>query len=421
MERHQLRGTMDVKENAAVLRIRGNNAEQLLSSLREEELLAPNCQLAAPEQEASAAGVGAWLKRNIVRAAASLYMLGNVFVTAGGFNRRSQALAANDPKALGGANAEIATGLAFTAGDAVMLAFGHRSPEQQLNTVARKLGDLAASEGWELASTSPIRLAQEKNASGLQRAGNFMRENVIAFKSVAEISAGVAFTIAGWQQRNYKKAASGALIATGFALGQLIPERKPAYFREEKTRDVNHDGMWNRLRHWIEEKPMRIMGAMTLTNNALVTWGALDERKKLGGAKGPWVNNLVQAGTFAAANVLLANSSKTNAQTTDMLMDQAYAMAANVALDLPPEQRSAAITKLAECLASQPEIDATRDEALAALTQRVQQQASVLEPAKLAKIHREDYQTEHDAVPGKWRETVRRQKAEQRTHHHERS
>ena len=447
MAEQQLTGSFDVQEGLPVLRVRTSQPEAMLKRLETASFIAPNASQSLVKHDPAQPKptLTERIKRNTVRLAGAFYMVGNLFTVASGLKRLSHAKQVNLLPEIKGAKAELLTGLAFTAGDSVMLAFGHRTPEQQLDKVARSIADIAKVEGWEIPATSPIKLALARSDTTGERLGNFLREHVLAFKAVTEVTAGAAFAVAGLRQENMKKAASGALLATGFALGQIIPERKPAYFRDHVNEGTQDHSAWGRFKEWIERKPMRVSGSIAFTNNVMTAWGALDESKKAIGSQGFWKYNMGQAGSFMAANALLFTSSKTNTQTVACLLDQAYAMSSNLVLQLSPEKREHAIEALARTLARQPEIDATFDEARTALTERVTLQERALigqkvEPAPeelvtqpvpsfaervgqrtgidLASYGKQkDQRTDGDAVPREWGETVRREKTDQAAHH----
>lgn len=491
MRENKFTGSYGSVDEQPVLRLRGTGIARVQSALVGGNLVGESLnEEASPDDRLPPPTFKERFKSNIVRFAAGIYIFSNTVTTIGGWLRVNEAksrVVGNDPEAikfrddhLSGGKNQMRMGTLFNVGDGFMLAFGHRSAEQQLDSVARRLGDFVHSNSWTIPDSSPIRLAQKRNASLPQRMGNFLRENIIPLKATTEILASFFGILSGLDLKIKGKVVAGSLIASGFILSQIVPERKTAYFREEEERkSAQRDfglggsekkGFFGRTWDAIKHKPMLLTGVFTIGNNVSSLIGAAGESRipigieRTEASKNFWAVDATAQTTFIAANTLLALSSKNNTERASTIMDHAYSMASDLILCQSEDIRPRVTKKLAEFLADQPEVDATPGEAFAALNAQVAAKACLLmppaqpeavaqesAPSMVAKLgleprlekqlidrapmplergplerltlqrqHAENHRPKGDAVPGEWRETVRGQEAQQEAHDHQR-
>ncbi len=478
MLKHKLTGAYGQIEGQPVLRLRSKETDRVISALQQDGLVGDvQGKEASPEDGLPKPTFAQRFKSNIVRYAAAVYIFSNTTMMLGGFLRHreasgrtvtSDAFALKGDDQRGGKNQMIMGGL-FNLGDLLMLTFGHRSVEQQLDSVSRRLGSFAERNSWTVPDSSPIRLSEKRNDSFGERIANTLREHIIHIKAAAEITASYFGFQSGKQLQNTGKQVSSSLIASGFILSQAVPERKSAHFREqEEIRSQQRDsglggketpGLFGRIGNAIQRKPMLLTGLFTVGNNVAGLIGAAHERKTAIGSKNFWAVDATAQTAFIGANTLLALSSKNNTERAATIMEHAYGMASDLILCQTAEIRPIVLEKLANFLAEQPEVDATVTEAKTALEamvaakdcllERPQQPALAadatkelaaaekarsgmverlgLEPRKptseklpLQREHAQNHRPEPDAVPSEWRETVRGQEAQQEAHHYER-
>lgn len=425
----------DVVDSKPVLRVRGyENVPALLKRLSDVGVVqgAPTQQSTA-EDTPPKQGLVSFIKENSLKLSAGLYILGNTFAITSGILR-------------GGDKAQMAIGGSFMAGDVLMYAFGHKSGEEQYNSVMRRFHTFMKAEQFDIPGGSQMSPSLfQGDGSMSSKVSEFMKDNIVAFKSVTEIAGGVASIKAGMNQNNMKKLAGGAAILTAFGGALMIPERKPAFFREQEQNGVYGQrvdpGLFGGVGEKIQRKPLLFTAPFLLSKNASTIWGALDERKRGGmpngidkeisetqgelaalnraprnvltddkiretdnklqnlqkefdihdkgifrDSKKDWLKNaswlkgsnawkfdIATEASFVAANSLLAMSSKTAGGSGDKLSERLYNVAANMVLAQKPEQKDRALAAMAKFIASQPEVDATEQEALAHISKEVSQ------------------------------------------------
>lgn len=173
--------------------------------------------------------------------------------------------------------------------------------------------------------------------------------------------------------RDYYKAGAGALVMAGALTGLFI---------QEKKQDPNHTptGPVDKLKHWVEEKPLRTTGLLYNLNNIVTLKSALDERKNYRASEGviaySYIPKLVMVGTYAIANILLGKSSKQNSKASDE--DKAFyealeQAAAGVVNAQPPALQAQVLQQVAGYLAAQPEVHISGRELAKGMEERLQE------------------------------------------------
>ncbi len=476
----------DMVDSQPVLRVRGyENIPSLFKRLSDVGLVqgAPTQQSTA-EDTPPKQGIGAFIKENSLKLSAGLYILGNTFAITSGILR-------------GGDKAQMAIGGSFMAGDVLMYAFGHKSGEEQYNSVMRRFHTFMKAEQFDIPGGSPMSPALfQGDGSMSSKVSEFMKDNIVAFKSVTEIAGGLASIKAGMNQNNMKKLVGGAAILTAFGGAMIIPERKPAFFREQEQNGIYGQrvdpGLFGGIGEKIQRKPLLFTAPFLLSKNASTIWGALDERKRGGMPKGleeeitktqgkldvlnaeprhaltddkirttdsqlkslqkefdthdkgifrdsskSWLKNadwlkgrnawkfdIGTEASFVAANSLLAMSSKTAGGSGDKLSERLYNVAANMVLAQKPEQKERALASMAKFIAGQDEVDATEQEALAKISEKVKQLEShpLLQHAhQHTVVHSNEHSNAlaqqalehanaHETTPAKWAQTIEKQR-----------
>ncbi len=263
---------------------------------------------------------------------------------------------------------KVSVGAMWGVGGLAAARYGNPDAEKQLERLSTKLGDYLKKQN--------IAIPDEPETSLLAKEGGIIDhiESFLyahpseALNAVYAIGAG-QLVRSGMKKSGGKALdfmpdiVSGVLVGAGALAGLLIPERKPASGDQPHT-----------LTEWIQDKPLRVSGALYTANNAAMLWGA-HKKQKLTPQEGSHISRYATAACYIFANAMLFLSNRN--QTEDAKHDLTGRLAdaaAHVVAAQPPELREALVQQVAGFMASQPDIHRSADEIATLLNTRLAHQ-----------------------------------------------
>lgn len=358
---HGWASSSDIRDGKPVLRLTGlPNAEALLTLLQTQHAIegAPHTTTQTANDNAPHGLLDATLK-NSLRASGIFYTIGNLLFIMSGVARKD--------------NAQLGTGLSFTAGDALLTAFGGKDDARQFKSLLIKLKDHLDERGIAIPEHAALNAEVMAGHSGfLETCYDFTHRHINIFKIIAEVLGGGLYFKAGINQNNPRKQAAGAVIVAGWLAAGLIREKKA-----DKD-ELANAGSLEKTAAYIQEKPLRLAGWSGLTHNALSSIGAYEEHQKQralpGGGTSHHYWDIAGIAAMLLGNSLYAISNKTTGGsiTNDDLTEDVYGLAAQVLNRQPPAVRDAAIQATADFLGERTEIKDTRSQVVARLTKEME-------------------------------------------------
>jgi hypothetical protein len=290
--------------------------------------LTPDTQ---PKEEKSS---GFKLKEQSLKAAGWSYMVGDSAIIVSG-------ILENNYKRVG-------VGAYWGLGGLAAARYGNANAEKQLELLSQRLGSYLRRNGVEIPKT-PTTEQLAKKGGVIDHIEAFLYAHPSeTLNTIYALGAG-QLIVSGMQQKIHSDTASGALIAVGALAGLLIPEKKP---------DLSHPthGAFSKALAWVQEKPLRLSGAMYYLNNASMIWGAFEMRKKQPYNKS-YLWRFLTAGSFIFANSMLALSNKKySLEKEQATLEELAKTSATVIAAQPPEVQEALVQQISGYLGLQPEI-----------------------------------------------------------------
>lgn len=360
------------------------------------------------------------VKEDSVRASGVMYLVGDGLLTMAGLLR--------------GDAAEAATGLVWGSTGVVLTAYGKKNPDVQDKILYNKLNEFFKKEGVNLAvEGNEQALTNLAGEQGLEtRMKTFLYDHPVEFNNTLQGLGGVMMAKSGYfNQRNhngtpnYFKTGAGVSVAVG-QWGGMLMQSTP---KEKDDPDPSVGSM-----EWFQEKPLRLTGVLTVTNNLLNLAGAYfhdrpqnhhvdtveraEYERLLEKGKGAQLNtedskhfvalekkmnsfdgvkerdhegkptktamlgeknaawfNVAAAASYMVANALYGMSDKnTSVSLKDIgKMDEVYAVAAHVIGAQKPEVQAGMIEQVAGYLSTQPDVNQKAEDIAAQLKVKVRQ------------------------------------------------
>lgn len=291
------------------------------------------------------------LTGNSLRAAGFAYLVGDAAIIATGMLEK-------DLK-------KVSVGAMWGLGGLAAARYGNPNAEKQLELFSAKLGAYLKKQGVAIPDTPETHLLA-KEGGIIDHIESFLYAHPSeALNAVYAI--GAAQLIRSGMKKSGGKALdfmpdiiSGALVGAGALAGLLIPEKKPEPGKQP-------DG----IEGWIQEKPLRVSGALYAANNAAMLWGA-HKKQKQSPQQGSHVSRYLTAAAYIFANTMLFLSNRN--QTEDVKHDLTGRLcdaAAHVVAAQPPETRATLMQQVAGFMASQPDIHRSANEIASLLNTRL--------------------------------------------------
>ena len=264
--------------------------------------------------------------------------------------------------------------LGYTAGF-IGTRYGSPKSERQLQLVERDLGQYLRQQG--------VTLPKHPTLQNLTQAGGVI-EHVEAFLYAYPTQLmnacfglmGVQFMRAGVRDTNKAQMASGALMMAASLAGLLIQEQKP---------DPEHppQGAMQKTWSWIQEKPLRLTGALLNLNQVFIARDAWNESKNPGN-KAYLLKYLAVAG-FTLCNTMLALSSQGDgggAQLDDVSRKALSEAAAHAIVSQPKEVQNGLLEHVAGFLSTQPYVHMSAADISTQLRQKLSESHIALAPGR---------------------------------------
>lgn len=349
--------TPEVTQKGHQLRVLGFNApEEMIDVLNGQGISAENAQInTIPLKD----GPKKSFFSSTIGASSIFYLIGDVLATISGRKR-------------GNDWAQMATGIAFMAGDLGFVAFSGKEKIDPVVPVISALKEHLQEKGVVIPEGTGI-TAERLAAKGglLETTHDFMTKNINSIKVLAEVLGGAFYYKAGVKQENARKKAAGAVIVGGWAAALLLQEKKtdPATLKDA--------GPLVKLAAKIQDKPLSLAGTAGLVHNGLSLWGAIEERnkemaKKSNGqtATDHYKYDMGMIASMVIANGLFAMSKKghgAGAEISETQLQDVIALSTEIIQALPERQRDSALLESAKIISLQDSISLSQEEILTRL------------------------------------------------------
>ncbi len=291
------------------------------------------------------------LKDNSLKTAGYGYLVGDAALFASG-------LMAGRPK-------EAMSGLLYTVGGLACARYANPSADKQLSQLSHRLGKYFQEQNVTIPDSPDTKQLMEPGGM-IDHVESFMYKYPSQILNATYAVGGLQLMRSGMQYGKHWDTASGALVAAGGIAGLLLKEKKA---------DPDHvpHGIIEKTQAWMQEKPLRVSGALYALNNVTLIMSALAERKA-NPAQKSYMFKFLTAASYIFANTMLSMSSKDNHGKSDAsthALEQLSDTAAKVIAAQPPELQEALVQHVAGFLSSQPEVHFKAEELAAMLTDRL--------------------------------------------------
>lgn len=287
------------------------------------------------------------LKEQSLKAAGYAYLVGDAALFAAGLMEKN----------FKGAS----VGLMWGLGGLAAARYGNPSKEKQLEILTHRLGDYLEKQGVDIPKIAETKMLTAKE-NVVYHVEEFLYSHpsealnaVYAIGAAQMVGSGIA-------QKFKPDISSGALIGAGALAGLLIPERKA---------DASHpaNGSFGKALQWVQEKPLRVSGALYTVNNLSMLWAGFAKRRE-NPAQKSYMLRFATAASYIFANSMLSLSSKAGAandKKSDAVLSGLADTSARVIAAQPQEVQDVLIHNIAAFISSQPEVHKKADEIAALL------------------------------------------------------
>lgn len=310
------------------------------------------------------------LKEKSLKAAGYAYLVGDAALFTAGLMEKN----------IKGAS----VGLLWGLGGLAAARYGNPTKEKQLELLTHRLGDYLQKQGVDIPKMAATKMLTDRE-SVLYHIEEFLYTHpsealnaVYAIGAAQMVGSGVA-------NKFNPDISSGALIGAGALAGLLIPERKP---------DPSHPGnnSLGKALQWVQEKPLRVSGALYGANNIAMLWAGFAKRKE-NAAQKSYVLRFATAASYIFANSMLAISSKSHTGNTpkdDTVMASLADTSARVIIAQPRELQEVLIQHVSAFLASQPEVNRKATEISELLHAKLASMPRLPEESALAELPKKE-------------------------------
>ena len=251
---------------------------------------------------------------------------------------------------LSGRYKEASSGLLWGVGGLACARYGNPDAEKKLELLSCRLRNYLQRQGVAIPENPDTKLLCRKDGL-VDHIEDFLYKYPSQVLNTAYAIGGLQLFRSGLEHSKRWDAASGALISTGALAGLLIPEKKP---------DPDHppEGTIEKAKAWLQEKPLRISGALYTLNNATLVASALGERKANPQQKS-YLFKFLTAASYIFGNAMLAMSSKDHGNALsggNKAMERLADASARVIAAQAPQIQEALVHEISGFLAAQPDV-----------------------------------------------------------------
>lgn len=275
-------------------------------------------------------------KESSLKAAGYSYLVGDAALFASGI--------------MAGRSKEASSGLLYGMAGLICAKYGDPNADQHFKLLTHKLGNYLKQDGIAIPHT-PQTAMLAKDGGIIDHVETFLYTYPSQILNAFFTVGGVQLLRSGLQHKKGWDTASGACVAAGALAGLLIPEKKP---------DPDHPalGPLGKAWEWVQEKPLRLSGALYTINNVTLTASAMQEMRKNPNQKS-YLFKFLTAASYVFANAMLSISSKSHGDSGEMreaskAMEKLADAAARVIAAQPPELQAALLENIAGHLSDQP-------------------------------------------------------------------
>lgn len=306
--------------------------------------------------EALPAKDAGFLRRNSLRLAGILNLIGDVGFLGGGIKTR-------DPY-------KITGGGLYTLGGLNLALFGKVRPEQQRQEVSQGVADIIKTTAGGLPEGSDLAAIDACRNAGL--AGKTLYHHA-AQNTLGVYTAGAAAMLAsGIKKHNAGLGSAGlyyGLSSLVFKLGSfLIPEKNEKENRESGK--IRKGGFLE----WIRQKPLRLFGYGSMVTDSLLALDTYQEYK-YNPQKGSYRWTAVTTITYILADLMMAISNKDHANATGKFSAEDQHRIERLAADAiarePKEMQAGLVRQIAGYLAARPELTGGAEDLAKAISGQV--------------------------------------------------
>ncbi len=227
--------------------------------------------------------------------------------------------------------------------------YGNPKAEKQLEQIYHRLGSYLRKQGVEIPE-NPSTETLAKKGGLLDHIQSFLYSHPSQVMNVFYGLIGLQFARSAIEHKKKSLFASGCLLMSGALGGILIEEKKP---------DPKHppEGAVQKALSWVQEKPLRLTGALFNANQAFLALDALGERRK-NPADHSYLLKLLAVTAFTFGNTMVALSSKSEGggKLDNKSLSNLAETSARVIAAQKPEMQQALLEHVAGFLASDPRL-----------------------------------------------------------------
>jgi hypothetical protein len=278
------------------------------------------------------------MKDNSLRTAGYAYLVGDAALFASGVFR--------------GNAKEAATGALWAVGGLAAARYGNPNQEKMLEILSGRLSDYLRSQQIEIPDTPTTALLTRPRGI-IDQIEAFLYAHPSEMLNAAYAIGGTTLIASGLGSNanaNRWNAVSGTLVTAGALAGLLLKEQTP-------NPDQPPQGIVGKALSWVQEKPLRLTGALYTLNNASLIMGGMKDHNAYPGSPSGMLKFLT-AGSYIFANGMLSLSSKGHADNKNeahQATAQLTEAAAEVIAAQPQHVQNKLIEHVAGFLAGQPE------------------------------------------------------------------
>ncbi len=305
----------------------------------------------------------------------------------------------------------------WLAGGIAAARYGNPSEQKQIELLSQKLEQHLKAQGIDIPDDVREQNALLKKPDFITRCENFLYQHpsemlnaayaigaALLFKNgIKELNAESKGLIPkfteGYSLKGIISAVNG--ISKNFWMGTLVGGGALAglFIKEDPNarKNLKEHGVWARFRAFIEEKPLRLTGALYGANNVFTVLKAVEDysvHNNPSRVLNPHIFSGTTAGMYILSNILLTTVSRDQASAKHMPAGQLTRLedaAARVIAAQPEKERTMLLQEVSQFMAQQksvglkaPEIEQQLAARVAALNQPKTQLAQVAAPSQFA-------------------------------------
>jgi hypothetical protein len=254
---------------------------------------------------------------------------------------------------------EVASGLFYTAGGAILAGYGNVKTEHHINEVSARTAEFIKKQAVELPEDCGLfTILKERKEGVLPTIDRFLTrypsQATIGIYSLGSLS----MLQSGLKHGKFLDAAYGGVATAANAAAILLPEKEASENKGKPASGTPVSQWWN----WMQEKPLRMVGAAYIVGAGLLGMSAYREYKE-NPKQRSYIFKFITAASYLIGDVMIAMSSKehTNADGKFDVDEQRRieALVAETVSRQPKDMQEALVHSVAGYLAEHKEMKGT--------------------------------------------------------------